>query len=180
MKDYIKLFLVYSSIFLFFTFFFVFSFHLPILISQKVLFYRGITLLFIVLFFLLFIVFFLKRKLLNFVSYQTLIAALLISFSFNLTFFVVFPVTFDRSVTMFLLSSLEDNKKNNEEKFSVSSREDYVGIYVVKNKAIARRIKEQSIIGMLTEDNNGYIDILDRGLSFLVLSRIIGKLFALN
>lgn len=166
-------------IFVVFTCIYLLVFHLPILADQRVLFYRGVGLLIFTFVFNLFL-FLLLNKFFRFIEYQTLFAALFISFAFNLTFFVVFPVTFDRSVTMFLLNTIENEQEHNKAQMSRSDLEEkFISDYVLKNKAIERRIKEQSIIDIIEYKNNS-INLTNKGFVFLKFSRIVGKLYNLD
>ena len=91
---------IYFLIFVLFTISYSILFYSPLLSYQKVLFYRGIGLLmFNFLFFLIltFIYYFKFSK----KNLESVIAALIISISINLSVFIIFPVTFDRSITMY-------------------------------------------------------------------------------
>lgn len=167
----------YLGIFFFFSVMFIFFFHTPLLINQHVMFYRGIGLLFITLLIFLLLLIVLRNNLkLNF---ETLVAALVMSLSINLVFFVVFPVTFERSVTMYILNKLNVSKQTqNCQGLSNSELEkDFIENYVVKNQAMQKRITEQKIINMISEENN-CISISSRGRSFLNFSRVIEKIYS--
>ncbi len=93
--------------------------------------------------------------------------------SLNLCFFVLFPVTFDRSVTMFLLNTLNQSsytERGLEEKF--------INDYVISQKAIKRRIEEQSIIGFAKDDNK--LELSSKAKTFLKISDIINKIYSVK
>ena len=171
-----KIIIQYLRIFTFFTVIYIFLFHTPLLRSQSVLFYRGLGLLFttLLIIFLVLIALRIKLKL----NFETMIAALIMSFSINLVFFVVFPVTFERSVTMYLLNRLNLTKQSqNCQGLSKNDLEkDFIKNYLIKNQAMEKRIIEQKIINMINEKDN-CISISPRGRSFLDFSRIIEKIY---
>lgn len=171
-----KTFLHYLGIFVLFTAIYLCLFRTPLLISQQVLFYRGLGLLFITVIVTLILLLILRNKLK--LNSETLIASIVMSLSINLVFFVVFPVTFERSVTMYVLNKLNTSKqtqncqglnKNDLEK-------DFIKNYVIKNQAMQKRIIEQKIINMINEEDN-CISISSRGRSFVDFSRVIERIY---
>lgn len=112
---------------------------------------------------------------------QTLLAAILVSFSFHLSFFIVFPVTFDRSITMYLLSTLKEKSASHTcGGLSKKSLEQYfVDEYILKSKAIDRRIQEQSIINFIKEEES-CVRLTTKGNNFLNLSELIKKMYSLK
>lgn len=161
--------LIYFKVFFIFTSFYLLLFFTPLFLSQKVLFYRGIFLLFFLLvIFLIFIIFVIKK---NFSLY---FSALIFAVSFNLSFFVLFPVTFERSVTMYLLNTIKKEsgiKKTDLEKKLINE-------YILKNKALEKRIFEQKTTDFVDiKDNRVYLT--DRGYLFLKFSQLVKKVFNL-
>jgi len=170
--------LQYLGIFIFFTSVYLCLFHTPLFINQHVMFYRGLGLLFIAVILTFVLLLILRNKLK--LNAETLIASIVMSFSINLVFFVVFPVTFERSVTMYILNKLNSSKqtqncqglsKNNLEK-------DFIENYVIKNQAMQKRIIEQKIINTINEEDD-CISISSRGRSFIDFSRVIEKVYKL-
>jgi hypothetical protein len=102
---------------------------------------------------------------------ESLIAAVMISAAIHLSLFIVFPVTFDRSVTMFLLNALKNNqlsKKQLEQRL--------INDYIIKNKALDKRLNEQKIIDYIHEENNN-ISLTQKSIGFLDLSELIKRIY---
>lgn len=167
----------YLVIFVLFTSIYLCLFRTPLFISQHVMFYRGLGLLFITVIITFILLFILRNKLK--LNLETLIASIVMSFSINLVFFVVFPVTFERSVTMYVLNKLNTSKQTqNCQGLNKSDLEkDFIENYVIKNHAMQKRITEQKIINMINEENN-CISISPRGRSFIDFSRIVEKIYS--
>jgi len=163
----------------FFTSFFLFLFHTSFFSYQKVLFYRGAILLILttIIFFIFSFFLSIKNKKVRFVI---LISTIIFSASINLSLFVVLPVTFERSLTMFLLTTLESNRTNSCQGLTKKELEDrLINDYIIENKAIDKRINEQSIIDFV-EEKKQCIDLTSKGLNFLRLSKLIEKLYNLQ
>jgi len=178
MKNIFKIVFTYGLIFILFTIFYLVLFHTPLFSFQKVLFYRGVILLMVGTFFSLILSLFVFKKIK--ISYETLFTAIVVAASINLSLFVVLPVTIERSVTMYLLNTLKDNnqrqcggltKKELEEKL--------INEYIIKRKAIDKRVNEQSIIDFVDEKNS-CINITLKADNFLKLSKIIGAIYNLK
>lgn len=168
---------IYFFCFLLFTFVFLLLFHTPLWAEQKVLFYRGLGLL-VVSSLLVSTLAMTIRRVWREVRIESLVAAVIISLSLHLSFFVVFPVTFDRSVTMYLLSSLE-NRRNDlscSGKFEDSLEKNLIEEYIVSRRAVRRRLNEQSIIGMIEERNN-CAQLSSTGTLFLKFAGLVKKLY---
>ena len=150
----------------------------PLFASQKVLFYRGNMLLASTFLLLLIISLIFSKKIK--ISYESLFAALVMSASIHLALFVVFPVTFDRSVTMYLLNRLNSSHSPSCQGLAPKQMENLlIDEYVKKDQAISRRIKEQSIINTI-QSNNQCVSLTDRGQKFLTFSELIKQLYALE
>ncbi|MFH1827614.1 MAG: glycosyltransferase family 2 protein [bacterium] len=168
---------IYFLVFVFFTAIFISFFHTPIFINQKVLFYRGFILL-IPAILITSIISALFNYYLFKVKLESLVAAIIISISINLSFFVIFPVTFDRSITMYLLSTLNEKSINQTcDGLSEKALEQYfITEYVKDNFAIKRRIYEQSIINMLKE-RNSCVQLTQRGRKFIEFSELVKRIY---
>ena len=174
----LKIIFVYLAVFFLFTAIYLFSFQTSIFSFQKVLFYRGIFLLFLTFIFFILIVLFANRS--YKVSLETLIAAILVSLSINLSLFVVFPVTFERSVTTYLLDTLKNNGNSSCRGLTKSQLETkLIDDYIVKKKAMDKRINEQKILGFLKEENK-CIQLTKNSLNFLKFKDIISKIYYLK
>jgi len=173
-----KVFISYLAIFVLFSLVFLLLLRTPLFASQTVLFYRGNILLGLTALFFLLTSDVCKRVLK--VRFETILAAIIMSASIHLAIFVVFPVTFDRSVTMYLLNRLNISQSPTCQGLSAQQMEQlFIKEYVKRDQAMARRIKEQSIINILKEHNN-CVSLTSRGRNFLNLSELIKKLYALN
>lgn len=175
-----KTIITYILVFLLFTFVFVLFFHTTLFIGQEVLFYRGLGLLVITTIITCIIATLLNHYWLK-LQLESLIAAFIISISIHLSLFVVFPVTFDRSVTMYLLSTLKE-KSTNQICSGLSERDleqYFIDEYVKDKRAIRRRINEQSIIHILKEEDN-CVQLTQKGQTFLNLSGVIKKIYAIK
>jgi hypothetical protein len=101
------------------------------------------------------------------------IAATALSLSFNLCFLVLLPVTVDRSVTVYLLSTIERERGIKAPELERALIEGYV----IRLGAVERRIDEQLKSGNVRVAPNGRIELTDRGRRFMTASRGIAKLF---
>lgn len=165
-----KTLLTYFFTFISFTLIFIILFHLPVLLSPPVLFYRGLKLLFLSTILIATAAYIINHRCVR-LNTETFIAAIIISISFHLSFFIVFPVTFDRSVTMYLLNTL------NESSYSETALEQkFINEYVVDQKAIGRRINEQLIINII-DNSNSTIKLTQQGKNFINNSQIIKFLY---
>jgi hypothetical protein len=166
--------------FLLFTSLFILSFHTPLFMAEKVLFYRGLWILPIALI--------LSGTISALISHywyklpvESFIASLLVAASLNICFFIVFPVTFDRSVTMYLLSELKTNPKaeNCNGLIEKEFEQNLVSEYVYKQKAVSRRIFEQSEIGTI-QTLGDCVQLSTKGEAFLEFSNLIKKAYAID
>ena len=103
------------------------------------------------------------------------IAAAALSLSFNICFLVLLPVTVDRSVSVYLLSTIEQHQKTGMKPAALQSA--FVDGYVVKMGAIDRRIDEQKRSGNVTVSEDGKVRLTPQGQRFMNLSRLIARLF---
>lgn len=178
MKKILNTVLFYGATFLLFTSVFLLLFRLPFFSGQKVLFYRGLWLLIVTIIIFAFTVY-IVRSILKF-SNESYIAAILVSASINLSLFVVLPVTFERSVTIYLLNTLEAGSQNTCNGLTKKQLEEkLINEYVVKNKAIDKRTNEQEIIGFV-EEKNRCLTLTPRAKNFLKLSETIGRIYDLK
>jgi len=144
---------LYLLTFILFSTVFIGLFYLPILKNIHVLFYRGLLFLGVSFCFLFILSLFLRKN----ISFrrESFIAALVISLSLHLSFFVLFPVTYDRSVTIHILKTLSSMKTNScINGVTVPELEqNFLSEYVIKKQAIPRRIYEQSLVKNISTTN---------------------------
>lgn len=101
-------------------------------------------------------------------------SAAVLSMSLNLSFLVVFPVTIDRSITVFLLSQMDESPNRT---FTVAQMQDrFVQNYLGKWNQIDRRMHEQLLSRNVERSADAY-KISAQGRSFMRLCRILGAIF---
>lgn len=168
---------VYCAIFFLFSLVYLSLFHTFLFKSQTILFYRGIILLAITLSIFLILAIGLNFKLKK-LYLESILAAILVSTSFHLSLFVVFPVTFERSVTMYLLNTLAINHNDQScQGLAKSQLQDkLIKEYVLKNKALDKRLSEQKVINIIN-GNQECVQLTQQGLDFLKLSELIKKIY---
>ncbi len=174
-----KLFFQYLLIFFVFSLLFIISFHSTILAGQKVLFYRGLALLILVTLITIGLVIFFKKKLK--IGTETAWAAIIVSAAINLALFITFPITYDRSITMYLLDRLNNPPSNSLCKGYTESEleQRLLTEYIQKNQALKKRLHEQSVIKFIQQDNQ-CITITDKAKRFLQVSEIIKKIYKVS
>jgi len=106
---------------------------------------------------------------------ESIIAATLISVSFQVAFFVTVPVTLDRSISVFLLDQI-NNHEQGVSKQDLTS--EFVSEYVYNRDAIGRRLFEQTASKNI-EVSNGTIKLSNRGRCFLRTAGIIKSLYGM-
>ncbi|HEX7875911.1 MAG TPA: hypothetical protein VF489_04920 [Sphingobium sp.] len=107
------------------------------------------------------------------IALPTLVGAIALSLAFNLCFLITFPVTFDRSITMFLLARIEQN----DGKLDAPMLEQvYVREYLGDMRQIDRRVAEQLLSGNVRMEQNR-IHITAQGRRLLAGGRTIGRWF---
>ena len=103
------------------------------------------------------------------------ISALAVSLSFNICFLVLFPVTVDRSVTVYLLSRLERRQQSGMDAGELQQA--FVEDYVVNMGAVERRIDEQRRSGNVIVAPDGKVRLTSQGEHFMAFSRVVEGLF---
>jgi hypothetical protein len=101
-------------------------------------------------------------------------AAAVMSTALNLSFFIVLPVTVDRSISVFILGEMtaHTGRAYSSEDMSRLFSKVYVGDY----RQIDRRMHEQLLSGNLEPSGRGY-RISARGAHFIQLSKAIAWMF---
>lgn len=102
------------------------------------------------------------------------ISAAAVSFSLNTCFLVLLPVTVDRSVTVYLLSTIE---QRNGGIAAPALEQAFVGGYVRDMHAIDRRIDEQRRSGNIAVGKDGKVTLTPQGRRFMAFSRSVARLF---
>lgn len=93
----------------------------------------------------------------------------------NMAMFILIPVTVERSVSVFMLSYMDEND-------SVSYTEDdikkiFVDKYVDEYGAFEKRFEEQIVTGTIEETSDGKYKITDQGKSIVGMFRVVADLF---
>ncbi len=97
------------------------------------------------------------------------VASALTCFSISVCFLVLFPVTIDRSVSVYLLATID---RQGPEGISPADLETaFVSGYVRDMRAIDRRIVEQRLSGNVVQDAEGNVHLTPQGRRFVALSR---------
>jgi hypothetical protein len=174
-----RLIFTYLAILFIYSLIYIALFHLPLFIEQKVLFYRGLLLLVAATITSGFLLTLIKSKFA--LTYETIIPALFVSISLNLCFFVIFPVTFERSITIYLLNALNEPATSNTCQGILKDKleQKFISEYVIKNQALSKRLTEQSEIGFVFT-NNACVSITPKAKSFLSFSRVINLLYGIR
>ena len=136
-----------------------------------ILFYRGVAIAGVTALILLFAGIVARHRL-N-LPPETLVGAVALSLAFNISFLIVFPVTFDRSITMFLLARIE---RQDGQLDAAGLEQVYVRQYLGDMRQIDRRIAEQSLSGNIRVDQ-GRIHITPQGRKLLDGARLVGAWF---
>ncbi len=154
----------FFKVFLYFTLytFLIFIFlKLPYFNSEKVLFYKGIKVLFLVDLILIIVFLFLKEKL----SFVFIVTS--IFFLIHLLILFTFPVTYDRSLTIFILKKLNEGPKAENQLENL-----LIDKYIKKDKALIKRIDEQKKINTI-DLRNGKIILTEKGKIILKINEFI-------
>jgi len=137
----------------------------------KILFYRGVilALLAAAVVFVAFALLFRGR------DPALVIASAAVSFSLNVCFLVLLPVTVDRSVTVYLLSTID--RQDDRVLNSTALEQAFIKGYVVDMRAIDRRIDEQRRSGNISVGTDGKVRLTGQGRRFMRFSRMVARLF---
>ncbi|MCR5489178.1 MAG: hypothetical protein K6F03_03860 [Saccharofermentans sp.] len=156
----IKLILIYIGIYLVCSLMFVALFHTGLLKNMNVLMYRGIA--FIVLTGLIAaIVMGVIKKFWKFVTVRDTIMMFVIFCCVNTVLFTLIPVTVERSVSVFMLSYMDENSDKTFTQDSVG--EIFTAKYVNDYGAFEKRFNEQVVTGTIKQNPDGTYSITDRG-----------------
>ena len=170
----IKLILVYIVIYLVCSLMFVGLFHTGLLKGMNVLMYRGIA--FIVLTGIIAaIVMGIVRKFWKFVTIRDIIMMFVIFCCVNTVIFTLVPVTVERSVSVFMLSYMDENSDKTFTQESVG--EIFTAKYVNEYGAFEKRFNEQVVTGTIKQNADGTYSITDRGRLIVKGFRLLAEWF---
>jgi hypothetical protein len=160
------------------TILFVLSFRTRLFLSMNVLFYRGILLLITACIVVTLILLFIKiSNRFNLLTYRDIILGITIIFSFNLLFFTHFPVTSERSISLFMLGYMNKNVDKAFTKEEITQV--FIEKYIIEYGEIEKRFHEQMVTGDLVSDRAGY-RISKRGRMILRFFNFIDELFMID
>lgn len=174
MKDILKLIGVYALIFIACTAVFIALFHTGFLSGIKVLMYRGLV--FIILTGAIAAVAMgVVRHFWGFVTIRDIIMMFVIFCCVNTVLFVLIPVTVERSVSVFMLSYMDENS---DQTFTEESVGDvFTDKYVVEYGAFDKRFDEQLETGTIVQNEDGSYSITDQGRFIVKMFRTVSYLF---
>lgn len=180
-KSWKQIAVTYAVAFILFSGLYLFLFHTPLFSFQQVLFYRGLWLLSTTVLFSVAVILLLAHNEKGFKPYlESVISAVIVSVSINLVIFTLLPVTFDRSVSTYLLSTLDSTTAPNCSGLTKQQLEKtLIDQYIVKNNALQKRIIEQTEIGFI-KSSGECISLTDRARNFLQLKRAVEKMYDLR
>ena len=102
------------------------------------------------------------------------LGACVLSLALNLSMFVIFPVTIDRSISVFLLGQMAARP---EEHFSPArARALFESTYLGEFHQIERRLSEQTASGNVAPVGDGYV-ITPQGRAFIRFSGLVARIF---
>lgn len=175
----LKLFLKYILIFSIFSFIYFATLHSPILSGQKIIFYRGSGLIMFVSVAMFIGLYFINKRIKMIL--ESVVASIALSAAIHIAILIVFPVTFDRSITMFLLNQLQGSSLSNQcSGFTKSDLEDrLISEFIRKNHALDKRLREQSATGFLIKNNN-CVELTNSGKLFIEFSKVMNKIYGIK
>ncbi|CAM8648001.1 MULTISPECIES: hypothetical protein [Sphingobium] len=146
----------------------------PLLGAIPLLFYRGVLIAFIGALLLGLLLAIAARRI-TALDLSTGVGAVALSLAFNISFLIVFPVTFDRSITMFLLARIE---RQDGQLTPPMLEKLFVREYLGDLHQIDRRMSEQTLSGNIVQHDDGRIALTPQGRRLLSSARRIGSWFA--
>lgn len=103
------------------------------------------------------------------------VPAVALSLSLNLCVLVILPVTVDRSISVYLLSTIERHDRDGINAADLQAA--FLQGYVSDMGAINRRVIEQGQSGNIVVDRTGRIRLTPQGERFMLLSRFVAATF---
>lgn len=152
------------------------SFHIILILkrfiyNESIFFYDALLILFLfTLFLIIQNIYGIISKKINFSSNLKIALSI---FFFNYSIIITLPALSNRSISIFLLNSI-----NNEQLFE-NKKDSIIFDYLDKTKPINKRIKEQIIIGNIEKSNNKYV-ITSRGKVSVNIMNFIKKLYSVD
>ena len=165
---------IYALIYVVCTALFIGLFHTDILKNMEVLMYRGVA--FIVMTGVIAaVVMGIIRKFWGFVTVRDIIMMFVIFCCVNMVFLTLVPVTVERSVSVFMLSYMDENSDQTFTQESVG--EVFTSKYVEDYGAFEKRFDEQVVTGTIEQNPDGSYSITERGRFIVKMFRTIAEWF---
>jgi len=115
------------------------------------------------------------RKFWGFITVRDIIMMFVIFCCVNTVIFTLVPVTVERSVSVFMLSYMDENSDQTFTQESVG--EVFTSKYVEDYGAFEKRFDEQLVTGTIEENPDGTYSITDRGRFIVKMFRTIAEWF---
>ncbi|MBO4579218.1 MAG: hypothetical protein J5715_03590 [Clostridiales bacterium] len=165
---------IYIVIYIVCTAMFVALFHTPVLANMKVLMYRGIGLL-IITGIIAAVAMAVIKKFWKFITVRDIIMVFVIFCCVNMVIFTLVPVTVERSVSVFMLSYMDENSDQKFTKDDIG--EVFTAKYVNDYGAFDKRFDEQLVTGTIVDNGDGTYTITDEGRFIVTMFRTVAKAF---
>lgn len=173
---------VYIAIFIVFTLIYILLFSTPLL-EGMILFYRGFALAIIsglicvAVLLVAKIVMYRTADFFHLLSFERILVSSVVAASINFCFFVIVPVTLDRSVTTFLLSRMAGSACSVNGCSAEMLKQILIDEYVTEFDAIGRRMNEQIASGNIKRLYDGSYTLTDQGERFLNFARGVSSIY---
>lgn len=165
---------IYAVIYIACSALFVGLFHTGLLKNMEVLMYRGIAFI-IITGVVAAVIMGVLRKLWGFITVRDIIMMFCIFCCVNTVLFTLIPVTVERSVSVFMLSYMEENSDQTFTQDSVG--EVFTTKYVEDYGAFEKRFNEQVETGTIVENPDGSYSITERGKFIVKMFRTVAEWF---
>ena len=165
---------VYALIYIVCTALFIALFHTSFLAGMDVLMYRGAAFI-IITGIVSAVIMGVIRKFWGFVTIRDIIMMFVIFCCVNMVFLTLIPVTVERSVSVFMLSYMDENSDQTFTEESVG--EVFTTKYVEDYGAFEKRFHEQVETGTIVENPDGTYSITDSGRFVTKMFRMIADWF---
>lgn len=171
-----RLLLAYAGLYLLGTFMFIGLFHTKLCENIDVLMYRGILFLVISSVAVTLGMWGFKHfGRMHFISVRDIILLFCMFCCVNFTLFTLIPVTVERSISVFMLSYMEENDSLGWTQEEVEDV--FVSKYIKDYGAFEKRFHEQLETGSIVEGEDGKYRITGRGKKIVHLFRIVANIF---
>ena len=165
---------IYILIYLVCTALFIGLFHTGLLKNMEVLMYRGVAFI-VITGAVAAVIMGVIRKFWGFITVRDIIMMFVIFCCVNTVIFTLVPVTVERSVSVFMLSYMDENSDQTFTQQSVG--EVFTSKYVEEYGAFEKRFNEQVVTGTIEENGDGTYSITDRGRFIVKMFRTIAEWF---